>query len=269
MTQRYALGLQYDGRDWLGWQSQPGGRTVQDSLEAALSRFADEPLRVVAAGRTDSGVHASAQVVHFDCGATRPAHAWVRGLNSLLPASIAARWVQPVDESFHARFGAISRTYHYVLYVDPIRSAHLARRAGWFYHPLDVAAMRAAASVLIGTHDFTAFRSAECQAASPVRTLHALEIEQRGRFVVLRLHADAFLHHMVRNIVGSLVSVGRGRQPVQWMAEVLQGRDRSLAAATFMPDGLYLTDVAYPERYGLPRVPGLVSAFPGLLGELI
>lgn len=264
MTQRFALGLQYDGRDWLGWQSQPEKRTIQDRLEDALSRFADEPVRVVAAGRTDAGVHAVGQVVHFESGAKRASHSWTRALNSLLPASISTTWVQPVVPEFHARYGAIARTYHYVLYVNPARCAHAAGRIGWCYQELDIAAMREAAKALLGEHDFSALRSAQCQAKSPVRTLYALDIGQTGPFLLITLRANAFLHHMVRNIVGCLVRVGARKEPASWMQWVLEGRDRAQAAPTFMADGLYLGHIEYPPNFLLPASPGLEIAFPSL-----
>jgi tRNA pseudouridine38-40 synthase len=265
MTQRFALGVQYDGRDWLGWQSQPGARTIQDTLEAVLTQFADEPIRISAAGRTDTGVHALGQVVHFDSNAQRPAHSWVRACNSLLPASIALTWAQPVSEQFHARFSAISRTYHYVLYLDAVRPALLAGRAGWCYYRLDVPSMQSAANYLVGRHDFSALRSVQCQARSPVKTLHRLELAVRGRFLVVTLHADAFLHHMVRNIIGCLIAVGRGKNAPEWLRDVLDSRERAKAAPTFMADGLYLGQVEYPLHFGIPPSGSLYDAFAGLL----
>jgi len=243
---RMALGVAYDGAPWLGWQTQPGGRTVQDTLEAALAAFVGAPVPTVCAGRTDTGVHAAMQVVHLDSPVVRPDHAWVRGLNAHLPPSIAVRWAQPVPDDFHARFSATARSYVYVLRVDPVRSPHWVQRAGWSFRPLDLAAMQAAGAALLGEHDFTSFRSSQCQAASPVRTMHALEIAQRGRFITVTLRANAFLHHMVRNILGCLVYVGQGRHPPEWMAEVLAARNRAVAAPTFAPGGLYLTAVEYP-----------------------
>jgi tRNA pseudouridine38-40 synthase len=265
MTQRYALGVQYDGREWLGWQSQPGAQTVQDTLELALSRFVDETVRVTAAGRTDSGVHAIGQVVHLDTGAVRADQSWVRATNSLLPASIAVTWARAVSEGFHARFSAIARTYYYVLHVAPVRSPHCAGRAGWCHAALDIGRMRRAAQALVGQHDFSALRSAQCQAKSPIKTVHELELLERGSFIVLRVRADAFLHHMVRNLVGCLVAVGRGREQPEWLAEVIDSRDRARAAATYAPDGLYLADVEYPAQYEIPRGGGLDAVFPGLL----
>jgi tRNA pseudouridine38-40 synthase len=262
--QRVALGVQYDGRGWSGWQSQASGNTIQDALETALERFADEPIRTHAAGRTDAGVHATAQVVHFDTGRQRPLGGWVRGVNRYLPPSVAVRWASLVEAPFHARFSAISRTYHYVLYCHPVRAPHMAGRAGWSFRALDVSLVSEAAKVLKGEHDFSAFRSVECQAKSPIKVLHEVSVQQHGDFLLFHLHANAFLHHMVRNIIGSLITVGRGAEPVSWLEEVLESRQRTLAAPTFMADGLYLTKVEYPSRYGLPPGEGIEAAFPGL-----
>jgi tRNA pseudouridine38-40 synthase len=225
---------------------------VQDALEAALAQIAGEPLSVTCAGRTDRGVHARIQVVHLDTQAERPPSAWVRGVNALLPDAVAVLWSRTVDESFHARYSALARTYRYVLLNRAVRPALAAARVGWYHLPLDVAAMRAAAALLIGEHDFSAFRSSQCQAKSPVRTLHALDIEQHGERIDFVLRANAFLHHMVRNIVGSLVYVGKGRHAPQWIAELLLSRDRSRAAPTFAPDGLYLDKIEYPPQWQLP-----------------
>lgn len=249
---RVALGLSYDGSGWQGWQTQPHGETVQDRLEAALNRFVGQPVDTVCAGRTDAGVHAALQVVHIDTSVSRSAQSWVRGVNAHLPPSIAVRWSREVDETFHARFSATARTYVYALYNDPVRSPLKEGRAGWFHLPLDVAAMQAGARHLLGEHDFSAFRAAECQAASPVRTLRRLEIQRRGRMVYFVLEANAFLHHMVRNIVGSLVTVGKGKEASDWIASVLASRDRARAAATFSPSGLYLAAVEYPRHFDLP-----------------
>lgn len=248
---RIALGVCYDGSPWLGWQTQTHGRTVQDELERALAAFIGKPVSVVCAGRTDTGVHAALQVVHLDTDVDRPEHAWVRGVNSHLPPSIAVRWACQVDDQFHARFSARSRRYVYRLLVDRVRSPLWVNRAGWSFRPVSVEAMREAAEFLIGEHDFTSFRSSECQAASPVRTLHELDIQAHGRFVLMTFRANAFLHHMVRNLVGTLVYVGQGRQPPEWVAEVLAARNRAAAAPTFAAAGLYLTGIEYPE-YRLP-----------------
>lgn len=249
---RVALGIEYDGGGFCGWQTQPGGCAVQDRLEGACAAIAGTPVKTVCAGRTDAGVHALGQVVHFDCEVERPESAWVRGVNALLPAAMAVTWARPVDGEFHARFSALSRTYRYVLFNSPVRPAADHGRVGWFHLPLDVARMREAAACLVGEHDFSAFRAAECQAQSPVRTLHEATVEQSGPYAVFEFRANAFLHHMVRNLVGSLVYVGKGKHPPQWIAEVLNGRDRAAAAPTFDASGLYLARVEYDPHWGLP-----------------
>ena len=250
---RIALALEYDGSRFLGWQTQPGGGTVQDTLEAALATIAGERIQLTCAGRTDRGVHALEQVVHFEVAAQRPESAWVRGVNALLPESVAVQWSREVPAEFHARYAARARTYRYVLVNRAVRPALAARHAGWFHLPLDVAAMRAAARHLRGEHDFSAFRSAECQAKTPVRTLLGLDIEARGERIDFVLRANAFLHHMVRNIVGTLLYVGKGKHPPAWAGEVLASRDRARAAPTFAAEGLYLERVEYAARWGLPQ----------------
>ena len=249
---RLALGIEYDGRGFCGWQTQAAGCAVQDRLEAACSAIAGVPVSTICAGRTDAGVHALGQVVHFDCTVERPLSAWVRGVNALLPPEMAVTWACTVDEEFHARFAATARVYRYVLLNDAVRPAADHGRVGWHHAPLDLEQMRIAVHHLLGEHDFSAFRAAECQAQSPVRTLHAVAIAKRGPYVEFEFRANAFLHHMVRNIVGSLVYVGNGRQSPEWMAEVLRGRDRSRAAPTFDASGLYLMRVEYAPRWKLP-----------------
>jgi tRNA pseudouridine38-40 synthase len=249
---KIALGIEYDGYPWHGWQSQPDGLTVQDQLQAALSRFVDAPIRVTSAGRTDTGVHALGQVVHLESDKQRETHAWVRGVNANLPESITVRWAQPVDDDFHARFSATQRTYEYWLYNHPVRSSLYLHRTGWTHAPLNVALMQQAAHTLLGKQDFSAFRSAECQAKSPIRTVKQIDITPFGTLIRFRLSADAFLHHMVRNIVGTLVYIGSGRQPVQWAQQILQSRNRTTAAPTFSPAGLYLTQVEYPQPFSIP-----------------
>lgn len=251
---RIALGVEYDGRLYCGWQSQPNGMTVQDTLQQALSQIAAMPVSVIAAGRTDTGVHALEQVIHFETEAERPLSAWVRGVNALLPDSIAVRWAHPVSDEFHARFSAQGRSYRYLLINRPVRSAIHAGKAGWFHLPLNIALMREAAQYLLGEHDFSAFRAAECQAKSPVKYLNKIDIYQDGEMLVFDLAANAFLHHMVRNLVGSLVYVGKGKYPPSWLAEVLAGRERRLAAPTFSPDGLYLRRIQYDAKWGLPQI---------------
>jgi len=250
---RIALGLEYAGSGFMGWQSQPGGNTVQDVLEMALTRIAGMPLRVICAGRTDAGVHALAQVVHFDTAVNRPMTAWVRGTNAHLPSGVVVRWALPVTDEFHARFSARSRAYRYALLNRPVRPGLLAGKVGWCHRPLDLAVMQAAASCLAGEHDFSSFRAAGCQAKTPIKTLYRCEVSRQGEQILIDCHANAFLHHMVRNIAGALVYVGMGRKPVDWLAQLLVMRDRSQGAPTFSPDGLYLVGVEYDQRWGLPQ----------------
>lgn len=261
---RIAIGVEYDGRPYCGWQSQTAEDTVQDTLQRALSRIAGEPVSVIAAGRTDTGVHALEQVVHFDTQVERPLSAWVRGVNAVLPESVAVCWAHPVPDEFHARFSAHGRSYRYLLLNRPVRSALHAGKAGWFHAPLDLAAMQEAAEYLLGEHDFSAFRSSECQAKSPVKHLRQLDIRREGGMLVFDLNAGAFLHHMVRNIVGCLVYVGKGKHPPQWMKEILEGRNRIMAAPTFAPDGLYLRRIQYEAKWGLPQMDNET-----MLGELL
>ena len=249
---RLALGLAYDGSSRPGWQTQPSGDALQDCLERALSQVADHRVETVCAGRTDAGVHALAQVVHFDTTAERPLNAWVRGVNARLPDCIAVQWARAVQPDFHARFSARSRSYSYLLRSAPVRSPLWRDRAGWVFQSLSLEAMREAAECLRGEHDFSAFRSSQCQASTPVRHLSRLDIQARGDWIQLTLTANAFLHHMVRNIVGTLVYVGAGRKPPGWVAEVLQSRQRARAAPTFAPSGLYLCGVDYDPVHRLP-----------------
>jgi len=247
-----ALGVEYDGSRFCGWQTQPQGCAVQDALERALAEVAGAPVGTICAGRTDAGVHALAQVVHFDTSAERPDSAWVRGVNALLPPACAVSWSRPVAGDFHARFSALSRTYRYLLLNRPVRPAADHARVGWFHLPLDLDRMRRASRLLVGERDFSAFRSSECQARTPVRRVTRIDIERRGDYVVFDFCANAFLHHMVRNIVGSLIYVGKGKHPPEWVGEVLAGRDRGRAAPTFDASGLYLARVEYDGRWGLP-----------------
>ncbi len=252
---RIALGLEYDGAAFCGWQTQPSGCGVQDHVQRALSKFTDASLEVTAAGRTDAGVHATAQVVHFDSPVHREMFSWVRGTNALLDAHARVLWSARVPDDFHARFDARSRTYRYLLLDSPVAPAVLRGRVGWYHGALDAAAMDRAAQALRGTHDFTAFRDAQCQARSPVRALIEVRVERAGGLLVLTFRANAFLHRMVRNIVGSLVYVGAGRQPPGWIGELLAARDRRLAAPTFAPDGLYLAAIEYDPASALPPFP--------------
>jgi len=250
---RIALGVEYDGGDYNGWQSQPDVPNVQDTLQIALSGVAGAGIAVLAAGRTDTGVHALEQVVHFDTDVDRPLSAWVRGTNALLPKDISVLWAHPVPDEFHARFSAQARSYQYVLINRPSRSAVHQGKVGWFHMPLDLAAMREAAQYLLGEHDFSAFRAAQCQANTPVKNLSRLDICQQGETVIFELTANAFLHHMVRNILGCLIYVGKGKHPPIWLQEVLEGRERKFAAPTFAPDGLYLRHITYDAKWGLPQ----------------
>ena len=249
---RLALGLEYDGGAFCGWQTQPEGCGVQDALEAALSEISSEKIETVCAGRTDAGVHALAQVVHFDTAAERPLSAWTRGANALLPEGIAVLWAREIPSDFHARFSATGRRYVYFLLNRAQRPGLLRGRVGWHHRPLDVQAMQDAASCLVGEHDFSAFRAAECQAKSPVKIMREVRISARGELVRFEFLASAFLQHMVRNIVGSLVYVGSGRQPRDWMRALLDGRDRTSAAPTFSAAGLYLAEVEYDPVWSLP-----------------
>lgn len=260
-TRRIALGVQYDGSPWAGWQTQPNGQTVQDALQRAMAQFAQKKILTTCAGRTDAGVHALEQVVHFDIALERDMSSWVRGVNSYLPSSIVVRWAKEVARGaaleqhnpFHARFSARGRTYHYVLYNNPVRTPLLRGKAGWVFRRLDVERMQEAALCLVGTHDFSAFRSAECQAKTPIKDMQQVRIVRQGDVIVFTLKASAFLHHMVRNIVGSLIFVGGERRDVPWMQEILESRDRHRAAPTFAPDGLYLAKVDYDPMWGLPQ----------------
>ena len=254
---RIALGIEYDGRDFSGWQKQaaPELPTVQGALESALANVADHPVSLVCAGRTDTGVHATGQVVHFDCAIDRGAKAWIRGSNSQLPYSVRVTWAQTVSNEFHARFSAMSRRYLYVLYVNPVASAIAAGQITHVTSPLNVAAMHEAAQFLLGEQDFSAFQAAGCQSSTPFRNVHWLKVQQHREFIVVDIQANAFLQHMVRNIVGMLLEVGQGRQSPAWAQELLQQRDRTLGAMTAPADGLYLVDVRYPEKFTLPTRP--------------
>ena len=249
---RLALGVSYHGQPYLGWQSQPSGQTVQDQLEKALSEFCAQPVSTLCAGRTDAGVHGLMQVVLLDTELQREPFSWVRGTNRFLPADIAVQWAQPVPETFHARASAIARRYVYVLLESPVRPALEAGRVGWSFKPLDEAAMRQAARHLLGEHDFTSFRASACQALSPVKTLHRIDIHKRGPYWRFEFEGNAFLHHMIRNIMGCLVHVGSGVQPPEWMREVLEAKSRDAAAPTFAPDGLYFAGPLYAPEWGLP-----------------
>lgn len=249
---RIAVGVEYDGAELLGWQVQKDGPSVQAVLERALSAVADEPVTVVAAGRTDAGVHATGQVAHFDTRATRSARSWVLGTNTALPPGVCLRWAREAPEGFHARFSALGRSYSYLFINREARSALWRRRAWWVHRPLDEARMQRASRVLLGEHDFSAFRASECQSKTPVRRMERLELRRQGDFIRMDVTANAFLHHMVRNIAGTLAAVGRGDRPESWVTDVLAGGERARAGATAPADGLYMVRVDYGELMDTP-----------------
>jgi tRNA pseudouridine38-40 synthase len=261
---RVAVGVEYQGSGYSGWQQQLSARSIQTTLERALSLIADEPVQLVCAGRTDSGVHAREQVAHFDTSARRSRIAWLLGGNTELPPDVSLRWVHPVPDHFHARYSALSRTYRYLILNQAARSALLAGRALLVHQPLDVEAMQAGAQWLIGEHDFSAFRSSECQSHSPVRLLRSLRVRRNGPWVAIDVTANAFLHHMVRNIAGLLVLIGQGRSRPDRAREQLESRQRSTGAATAAAHGLYLWQVQYPPQFGLPADSAMIEApIPG------
>ncbi len=249
---RIAVGLEYDGRAYSGWQSQPGLTTVQDAVQRAFARVADQPIVLTCAGRTDAGVHALAQVAHFDTLAARSERGWRLGANSYLPPDVSVTWLREVPPHFHARYAALERAYRYFILNRDSRPGLAVGRATWERRPLDAALMHAAAQALVGEHDFSAFRASECQSKTPVRHVSRVAIWRQREWVVMDITANAFLHHMVRNVAGLLISVGRGDSPAQRVTEVLAARDRTRGAATAPPDGLYLAAVRYPSEFGLP-----------------
>jgi tRNA pseudouridine38-40 synthase len=250
---RIVLGVEYNGAPYCGWQSQTNGCGVQDVLEIAIKNIAEHQVRVHAAGRTDTGVHALMQVIHFDTVTTRPDSAWVRGVNAFLPETISVVWAKKVNDDFHARFSAIQRRYQYLLVNQPTAPAIQADRAGWYHMPLDVDAMQQSMTYLQGVHDFSAFRASECQAKSPVKNLQIAAVKKHAEWLVFEFAANAFLHHQVRNMVGALIYVGNGKYPPAFINELLAQKDRTLSPPTFAPQGLYLTGVQYEEKWGLPN----------------
>ncbi len=265
-TGRVALCLSYNGNQYYGWQSQKSDLpTVQARLEKAVSAVANEPVEVVCAGRTDKSVHAAFQVVHFDTTAKRDMRAWVFGCNTHLPKDISVSWAGYVAQEFHARFSALSRRYHYVIYNHPIRPAHFSSELSWCHHPLDAEKMHEAAQCLVGEHDFTSFRAVGCQSKTPFRFIEFVNVKRYGHIIIIDIKGNAFLHHMVRNIAGVLMNIGMGREPVGWCAQVLAARDRTKAAVTAPPYGLFLTHVDYPEAFNIPLSHGAPSIIHGLL----
>ena len=255
---RIALGVEYDGTDFAGWQIQQNQRTVQGCLTEAISLVANQSVKTVAAGRTDSGVHALQQVIHFDADAVRDERNWILGLNTNLPADINVTWAKPVDDTFSARFSATKRAYRYIILNRVSRSAVHVNRVWWYFQKLDVALMQAAADCLVGHHDFSAFRAKECQAKSPFKTMESITVSKQGDCITIDVVGQSFLHHMVRNIVGVLVLIGEGKRSVSWVQEVLESCNRAHGGITSPPEGLYFVNVDYPEAYALPTV----STFP-------
>lgn len=254
VVSRVAACVEYRGTAYRGWQrQQPGVRSVQEEVEKALGRVANHPVNLHCAGRTDAGVHASCQIIHWDTDAVREPANWFHGANANLPADISLCWAKVMPDDFHARFSAMARRYRYVIYNDPVRPAHLAHEVTWNYRPLDLQRMQFAAQALVGEHDFTSYRALACQAKSPIKTIHHLRLQRFGQFIVLDIRANAFLHHMVRNIAGVLMQIGCGERSIEWAGEVLAATDRAKGGLTAPAYGLYLVDVTYPERFELPR----------------
>ncbi|MCP5357432.1 MAG: tRNA pseudouridine(38-40) synthase TruA [Pseudomonadales bacterium] len=266
---RIAIGVEYDGTAFFGWQRQekPAVPTVQRAVEEALAAVADHPVSLICAGRTDAGVHATGQVTHFNCAVDRGEKAWVKGSNSLLPPSVRVVWARAVDDDFHARFSALHRRYHYVILDSEVASASMAGRVTHTRHTLDIDRMNEAGQYLLGEQDFSAFRAASCQSPTPVRRVTHLRVFRHQRYILLDIQANAFLHHMVRNIAGTLMEIGEGKQPPEWARELLESRDRTLAGMTARPEGLYLVEAAYPAHFGLPSPalgPVFLQPYPGL-----
>ena len=257
---RIALGVEYDGTPYSGWQLQVGVPSVQACVEEALAAVATHPVRVICAGHTDTGVHATGQVIHFDSDVVREERAWVFGTNANLPKSVAILWAKPVDDEFHARFCAFRRRYRYVIFNRPTRPTFMAYKVSWACRSLDVERMAQAATYLVGEHDFSAYRALGCQAKSPVKSIYALSVTREGSYLYIDIEANAFLHHMVRNIAGVLMAIGAGERPPEWAKEVLDQQDRTRGGVTAPPHGLYLIGVDYPEKFNIP--PTLPTAMP-------
>ncbi|AXS82035.1 MULTISPECIES: tRNA pseudouridine(38-40) synthase TruA [Marinobacter] len=259
---RVALAFEYDGRSFHGWQLQKSGvRSVEAELTKAVAKVADHPVDLVCAGRTDAGVHASYQVAHFDTPSVRNLRSWVMGINTALPDDISVHWAGNGEGDFHARFSATYRRYRYIICNHPVRPGIQRGQVSWTFRPLDAERMHEAAQALTGEHDFSSFRAAGCQSRTPIRFLERISVTRKRNFVVIDVQANAFLHHMVRNIAGALMAVGSGKQPVEWIHEILAARDRTVAGVTAPPHGLYLVDVGYPGEFGLPAAecgPGFV-----------
>jgi len=267
---RVAAGVEYCGTAFDGWQKQPGRRTVQGCVEAAVASVADHPVEVHCAGRTDAGVHAVRQVIHFDTSSERQPHSWVLGINSCLPRDINVLWAVPVQDDFHSRFSAISRSYNYLILNRPMRTGLYDRMLTWERRRLDVVKMSEAAADLVGEHDFTSYRAISCQSKTPVRDVRKLIVIREGDLVVIDIEANAFLHHMVRNIAGVLIMIGMGKQQPGWAKQVLDAKDRTLGGITAPPDGLYLVSVRYDGKFGIPGDdvgPGVVDLFNTLSGQ--
>ncbi|MEY3125072.1 MAG: tRNA pseudouridine(38-40) synthase TruA [Pseudomonadota bacterium] len=259
---RIALGVSYNGQAYQGWQSQTSGQTIQDHLERALGKLAAQRVSTVCAGRTDAGVHGLMQVVHFDTHLQRETNSWVRGTNAYLPKDIAVQWAVSTSDDFHCRACATSRRYAYVLLESPVRPSVDAGRVGWAFRPMALEAMQAAASYLLGKHDFTSFRASQCQALSPVKTMLSIDISKRGAYWRVEFEANAFLHHMIRNVMGCLVEIGQGKKPPEWMLDVLGAQDRRAAAPTFSPDGLYFLGPRYAPEWNMPERTPAYDALP-------
>lgn len=255
MIKRIALAVRYDGAAYHGWQTQDNVPSVQTRVEKAISTVANHPVTITCAGRTDAGVHATGQVVHFNSDADRSERSWLFGVNSNLPPDISIIWAKEVEPDFHARFSATGRRYRYILFNQSVRPGILRSAVGWYYRPLDEQKMHEAAQHLLGKHDFSAYRGADCQSKSPERTMYSLKVERRGRMLMLEVHGNAFLLHMIRNIAGVLIEIGSGGRDPIWAKEVLESRDRRQGGVTIAPNGLYLVGVDYPEQYNLPQTP--------------